>query len=110
MQTQSANYFVDAALALDDDVQFAIYAIIQGPMTQIANESQISREDILRVLQLTDLKAEHNDPSPDIEQVSQPIFHLCLLVRYYRNFCFPSVSIFRQPLSKMLRRLIMGMG
>ncbi|KAL5965907.1 Keratin type I cytoskeletal 12 [Taenia solium] len=70
MQTQSANYFVDAALALDDDVQFAIYAIIQGPMTQIANESQISREDILKVLQLTDPKVEHHDPLSGAEQAT----------------------------------------
>ncbi|KAL5103966.1 hypothetical protein TcWFU_007573 [Taenia crassiceps] len=70
MQTQSASHFVDAALALDDDVQFAIYAIIQGPMTQIANESQICREDILRVLQLTDLKVEHHDSPPDTEQTT----------------------------------------
>ncbi|CDS43439.1 rab6 interacting protein 2 [Echinococcus multilocularis] len=70
MQTKSANYFVNAALSLDDDVQFAIYAIIQGPMTQIANESQITREDILKVLQLTDHKVEHRDPPPDIEQTT----------------------------------------
>ncbi|EUB59530.1 Ras-related GTP-binding protein D [Echinococcus granulosus] len=70
MQTQSAKYFVNAALALDDDVQFAIYAIIQGPMTQIANESRITREDILKVLQLTDHKVEHRDPFPDIEQTT----------------------------------------
>ena len=62
MQTQSANDFVNAALSLNDELQREIYAIIQNPLTQVSNDGQITREELLQVLQL-------KDKEPQSEQV-----------------------------------------
>lgn len=52
MQTQAAKKFIEAALSLSEEIQGEIYAIIQSPVTKVHNEEIITREELLKALQL----------------------------------------------------------
>lgn len=93
MQTQSANDFVNAALSLDDELQTEIYAMIQSPMTRIANDDRITREELLQVLQLKNQESVQYDS--DSEQVR------------YSKFCaFPKALLHYLVICFFLRKLL----